>query len=59
MTHWSPVEAAVVPGDENVGVRCSGPFVRDNLYTGTTPDGLGYLYISAKKGGVCGFMPAI
>jgi len=59
MTTWRRMWCCVTPGISFGNPRCSGMFVRKSLYTGTVPDGLGVLYIAAKKAGLCSQMPAV
>lgn len=59
MVPWTRVWCVAYPGPSFGNTRCSGMFLRENLYTGTVPDGHGILWVGVKKGGVCGVMPVI
>lgn len=39
--------------------HCSGMFLRSLFFTATCPDGRGMLYVSDKKTGVTGPLPAV
>lgn len=53
------VRATITPGVGHSELRCSGIFLRDTLFTATSPNGKGILYISDKKTGVTKPLPAI
>jgi hypothetical protein len=53
------VTATVSPGSGRDQLRCSGMFLRQALFTATSPNGQGELYISDKKTGVTRPLPAV
>ena len=53
------VTAAITPGRGGNQARCSGMFLRQTLFTATSPNGQGILYTSDKKTGVTKPLPAV
>ncbi|KAL1983598.1 hypothetical protein VTN96DRAFT_10177 [Rasamsonia emersonii] len=52
------VRATITPGFGGDQLRCSGMFLRNQLFTATSPYGQGVLYISDRKTGVTQPLPA-
>ncbi len=53
------VRATITRGVGGRQLRCSGMFLRHSLFTATSPNGQGILYISNKKTGVTKPLPAV
>lgn len=51
--------ATITPSLGKTQLRCSGRFLRQALFTATSPNGQGILYISDKKTGVTKPLPAV
>jgi len=55
---WAVMPGVINPGNFN-RMRCSGMYTRQNLFTATSPDGLGNLFVSEKKHGVTSQLPTV
>jgi len=55
---WAVMPGVINPGHVN-RMRCSGMYTRQQLFTGTAPDGAGNLFVGQKKHGVTSQLPTI
>lgn len=61
MIPWTKVQALVNPGVsiQGQGIRLSGMWMRQNLFTATAPDGAGDLFVSDRKTRIAQALPSV